>query len=188
MKENTWFKPIKQVNPPVSEYANKWQEAGLEDTQLKVGNNRDISNSQMFAMYIDSSAGGVWDWTPRDLNLVWFQNNRTRTFTWTLIVWKADITANITKRYTINTPTRSTISIKSGRVARFSVSPTTATQTITVVVTWTYKFVRWSSLSLTSTNNEIAILNTTWWSITFKLQYSTSAWERPTFGILIEII
>ncbi len=188
MKKDVNFTIVKQVKPPISEYARKWQEAGLEDAQLKVGNNRDISNSQKFSMYINSTAWAVWDATPRDITLIGFNHDRTKTYSWTLVATKGSITAELTKEYTINTPSNNVIAIPSGKAVRISVSPSTATQTITVSVTGTFKYLKGSTLSLTSTTNEAIIMATTGNQLLLKLQYSTSAGERPIFWILIEII
>jgi hypothetical protein len=73
------------------------------------------------------------------------------------------------------------ISVPSGKCVRISVSPNSATQTITVVVTGTYKHLKGSSLALTTANPDTIIMATTGNKLDLKLQYSTSAGERPIF-------
>lgn len=175
-------------NPPDSEYARQWQSAPLEDVQIRVENNRNISQNQYFAYYLNSTAWAVWDGTIRDLNLIGFNHDRTKSYSQVLIVAKASITAEVTKEYTIDTPVNNIITIPSWKAVRISVSPSSATQTITVNVTWTYKHLKGSTLTLTSATNEAIIMATTGNKLLLKLQYSTSAWERPIFWILIEII
>ena len=46
--------------------------APIEDVQLQVGNNKDISRERYFAMDIYGTSGSTWDGSYRDIILVWF--------------------------------------------------------------------------------------------------------------------
>jgi hypothetical protein len=64
---------------------------------------------------------------------------------------------------------------------------TNTTQTITVTTSWgTLSYLLWSSLALTRTNPSIIITNTSTSRMTIDLNFSTSASDRPNFGIFLQ--
>lgn len=161
--------------------------APIEDTQLNVGNNREISGMQYFAMDIFSSSGSTGDGTYRDINLIGFNGDKWKSYTQEIITGLGNTTAAITKTYTIDTPVNNIIKLPAWKVFRISAHFTNATQNLRVSITGSKRYLRSWNTDLTSTNPELAFINSGTTTSNITLKFSTSAADRPIFWFLIEI-
>ena len=161
--------------------------APIEDTQLKVGNNRDISGMQYFAMTINCTAGATADLSYRAVNLLWLNWKQEQSYSQEILVWLGDITATFTKTYNIDTPVNSIFKLPAWKVMEVTVRLPTATWLIKMDYTWSIKFLLWSTADMSQTNTHIVMINTTTTTKDITLKFATSASDRPTFGIFIRI-
>ena len=161
--------------------------APIEDTQLNVGNNREISGMQYFAMDIWSSAWSTGDGMYRDINLIWFNWDREKTYTQEIIVALWNTTAKITKSYTIDTPVNNIIKLPAWKVFRISSHFTNATQNLRVSITGSKRYLRSWNTDLNSANPELVFINSWTTTSSITLKFATSAADRPIFWFLIEI-
>lgn len=173
----------------VPDQSQGFNNAPIEDTQLKIWNNRDISWMQFFAMDIFSSSWSTWDGTFRDINLIWFNWDKGKSYTQEIISTLGSTTAAITKSYTIDTPVNNVIKLPAWKVFRISAYFNSATQNLRIADTWTRRYIRaWATpLDLTNANPELVFINNWTTTSNITLKFATSASDRPIFGILIEI-
>ena len=151
--------------------------------------NRDISQEQYFAMDIFSSAWNTWDGTFRDINLIWFNWDRSISYTQEIISALGNTTAAITKSYTIDTPVNNIFKLPSWKIFKISAYFNSATQNIRIANTGTRRYLRaWATpLDLTSANPELVFINSWTTASSITLKFATSAADRPIFWFLIEI-
>ena len=163
--------------------------APIEDVQLQVGNNKDISRERYFAMDIFSSAWNTWDGTFRDINLIWFNWDRSISYTQEIISALGNTTAAITKTYTIDTPVNNVFKLPAWKIFKISAYFNSATQNIRIADTGTRRYLRaWATpLDLTSANPELVFINSWTTTSNITLKFATSAADRPIFWFLIEI-
>lgn len=173
------------ITPDTSQGINN---APIEDVQMKLWNNRNISWVQFFAMDIWSSAGATWDATFRVLNLIGFQWDREKSYSQEIITALWSTTAKITKRFTIDTPVNNIISVPSGKVLEVVARFSSATQNLKINnTTWSYRFLEWSTNILTSSNPRVIIMNSWDDNLRINLQFATSASDRPIFWVFLKI-
>lgn len=163
--------------------------APIEDTQVQVGNNREISGMQYFAMDIFSSSGSTGDGTFRDINLIGFNWDKGKSYTQEIITALGNTTATITKSYTIDTPVNNTFKLPAWKVFKICAYFNSTTQNLRIADTGSRRYIRaWASpLDLTSTNPELIFINNWTTTSNITLKFATSASDRPIFGFLIEI-
>lgn len=159
----------------------------IEDVQLKVWNNRNISKEQYFAMDIWSSSWSAWDLTFRDINLIWLNWDKEKSYTQEIISTLGNTTAKITKSYTIDTPINNIIKVPVWKVFKISTYFNTSTQLLRVSTTWSKRYLKWWNTDLSSTVPELVFMNSGSTTINVTLKFATSAAERPIFWFLIEI-
>lgn len=179
---------IKIPNPEESQYVAESQAQPLEDLQIRAWNNRNISGIQTYAFAIQSTSWNAGDWTLRNVNLIGYNGDREKSYTTEIIQWMWNTTALVTKQTTFDTPTNSVFRVPSWKVLEVSTLIGTATISVKVNITGTTRFLRGSSLTLTSTVPEVTVMNSGQSDLVVTLQFSTSAWERPSFWILMKII
>lgn len=162
--------------------------APIEDLQVNVKNNRNISQVQYFAMDVWSSAWATWDGTFRVLKLIWFNWDREKQYSQEIITALGSTTAKITKSYNIDTPKSDTISVPSWKVFEIYASFNSATQNLQVVnTTGSKRYLFWSNTTLTTTNQNISMINSGTDNLNIQLKFATSASDRPIFWFLIKI-
>lgn len=186
---DNWYTEITIPSIKTPDQSQGLYNAPIEDTQLNVGNNRDISGMQYFAMDIWSSSGSTGDGTFRDINLIWFNWDKEKTYTQEIITALWNTTAKITKSYTVDTPINNIIKLPAWKVFSITSYFNSSTQTVRLNVTGSKRYLRAGStpLDINSTNPELVFINS--WTTTseVKLTFATSASDRPIFGFLIEI-
>lgn len=175
-------------NPEQSQYVSESQSQPLEDLQIRVGNNRNISGIQTFAFAIQSTSWNAGDWTLRNVNLIGYNWDREKSYTTEIIAGMGNTTAVVTKQYTTDTPTNSVFRVPSWKILEVSTLIASATISLKVNITGTTRFLRWTTTTLTSTVPEVTVMNSGLSDLIVNLQFSTSAWERPSFWILMKII
>lgn len=176
---------IPEIQTP--DQSQGFNNAPIEDVQINVGNNRDISGMQYFAMDIWSSAWSAWDLTFRDIKLIWFNWDKEKSYTQEIITALWNTTAKITKSYTIDAPVSNIIKVPVWKVFKISAYFNTSTQTLRVSTTWSKRYLKWWNTDLTSTNTDLYFVNSWNSVINVTLKFATTASERPIFWFLIEI-
>lgn len=163
--------------------------APIEDTQLKIGNNRGISGMQYFAMDIFSSSGSTGDGTFRNINLIGFNWDKGKSYTQEIISTLGSTTAAITKTYTVDTPVNNVFKLPAWKIFKISAYFNSATQNLRIADTGTRRYIRaWATpLDLTSANPELVFINNWTKTSSITLKFATSAADRPIFWFLIEI-
>ena len=161
--------------------------APIEDTQLNVGNNRDISWMQYFAMTINCTAWATADWTYRVVNLLWLNWVQEKSYAQEILVWLGSTTATFTKTYTVDTPVNSIFKLPPWKVMEVTARLPTSTGLLRMDYTGSLKFLLWSTTDMSSTNTNIVFINSNATTKDITLKYATSASDRPTFGIFIRI-
>lgn len=182
------FSTIDIPNPEQAMNSENSQKDRIGDSLINVGNNRKISGMQYFCIDIFSSSGATWNVTFTDVNLIWQKWDIAKSYSQEIIVWLGSTTAQITKSYTIDTPVSNNLSVPPWRIAEIYWRPSSSTQQIRIWVTWTYRFIKWSTLDLTNTTDSVTILNSGTSNLKLKIKFSTSATDRPIFWFLLKII
>lgn len=187
------MKNVEIINEPVnlqyteSSYAKLGQLAPMEDLQIRTGLNPNISNKRFYSMVVSSTSWATGDWTARKIKLVWNNWEIAKSYSTEIITWLWSTTFTLSKRSTMNTPTNSSFTLPALGIMQIDCSFTNTTQTITITTTWgTLSYLLWSSLALTRTNPSIIITNTSTSRMTIDLNFSTSASDRPNFGIFLQ--
>lgn len=160
-----------------------------EDRQdFKLLKNKPASGFTFFAMDIWSSAGATGDWTYREVNLIGANWDMETSYSQEIVVGRWSTTAKITKRYTAIV-SGNLITIPAGWVVNVVANFTNATQFIRLTQTWwSLRWMRWSSLDMNNTNNDITFINSSTSDSTLLIKFWTSASDRPIFGINISIL
>lgn len=163
--------------------------APIEDFQLQVWNNREISGMQYFAMTINCTAGATADWMARVVNLLWLNLVQEASYSQEILVWLGSTTATFTKTYTIDTPVNSIFKVPPWKIIDITVRLSTATSSVIMDYTWTMRYLKCESglNTMTSVNNHIIMMNSNTSIKDVTLKFRTSAADRPTFGIFIRI-
>jgi len=187
------MKNVEIINEPVnlqyaeSSYAKLGQVAPMEDLQIRTGLNRNISNKRFYSMVVSSTSWSTGDGTARKIKLVWNNWEIAKSYSTEIITGLWSTTFTLSKRSTMNTPTNSSFTLPALGIMQIDCSFTNTTQTITVTTTWgTLSYLLWSSLALTRTNPSIIITNISTSRMTIDLNFSTSASDRPNFGIFLQ--
>lgn len=160
----------------------------IKDVQIDVWTNRRISSMQFFALDVWSSSWATWDGTFRKIVFQWNNGDKQKTYTEVILDWLGTTTAKISKSYNIDTPINNVIRVPWWKVlecyARFSSS----TQNLEINRTWwSIRYLKWSSDTLTSTNENVSWLNASEDNVDVVLKFATSASDRPIFGVFIKI-
>lgn len=161
--------------------------APIEDTQLNVGNNRDISWMKYFAMDVFATSWSTWDGTFRVVKLVWSNWDRGKSYTGEIITALGNTTATITKSYTIDTPKNNIIYLQPWQTLKAQAYFSSATMNLRINRTWSIRYLKSWNADLTNANPDVTFINSGNTVSEITLRFATSASDRPTFGILIEI-
>lgn len=181
------FTKITIPNPEQSFTSENSQNDRVSDALIDVWTNRKISGMQYFCIDVFSSSGSAWTWTFTDINLIGQNGDRAKSYTQEIIVWAGNTTAQITKSYTIDTPISNNLIVPPWKIAEIYWRPSSSTQTLRIDVTGTYRFIKWSTLDLTNTTDNVTIINSWTSNLKLKLKFATSASERPIFWFLLKI-
>jgi len=187
MTDNISNETINIPDPVQSSYVRNWQDSVIEDSQLNVWSNRRISNMQYFAIDLNCSSGATGDWTFRDVNLIGFNGDLAQSYTTEILPTRWNTVATVTKSHTIDLPVENIILVPAWKIMEVCTSIASATITVKASITWTYRFVEWTTLSLTSTTPRVSVINSSSDYLRVKIQFATSASERPSFWIVIKI-
>ena len=163
--------------------------APIEDTQLKIGNNRDISWMQYFAMDIQCTSWATADWLFRAVNLIWVNWEQWKIYSQEILVWLGSTTAYVTKTFTVDTPTSSIFKVPPWKVIEVTARLPTATWSIKMDYTGSLSYLidQWWLNILSTTNTHIVMLNSNATTKDITLKFATAAADRPSFGIFIRI-
>lgn len=165
-----------------------YDNAPIQDQQIETGNNRGISRVQYFAMDIWSSTGSGSDGTFRVLNLIWFNGDREKTYTQEIMTGLWNTTAKITKSYTIDTPLNNIISVPSWKIIEVYAQFNSANQQFQVLNTsGSKRFLFGSSNTLSSTNQNISMINSGTDNLDIQFKFGATGSERPIFWFLVKI-
>ena len=187
MTDNLSNETINIPDPVQSSYVRNWQDSVIEDSQLNVGNNRRISNMQYFAMDIFCSSWATGDVTFRDVNLIGFNWDLAKSYTTEILPTRWNSTATLTKSYTIDTPIENVILVPTWKIMEVCTSIASATITVKASITWTFRYLEGTTANLTSTTPRVSVINSSNDYLRVKIQFATSASERPSFWIVIKI-
>ena len=144
-------------------------------------------NLQVFAYDVASVSWSAWDATARVVNIIGSNTDRGTSYSQEIITSLGSTTANITRSGNIQISNNSFI-LPSGGVLEVIWRFTTATQNLEIRLTWSSsRFLQGSSSTMTSTNDKIAFINSWTTNIVVDMRFSTSAAERPNFGVFFKI-
>lgn len=147
--------------------------------------NKPTSSGSFFAYDVFSSAGAAADATFRDINIIGSVWDLQVSYSTEIIVGRGSTTAQISNVWTIR-HTSTDFTFSAGSVIRVQAYLFSASDTLRMSLTGSYRNITPNATDLTSTNYEKVILATT--SLTLKFQYATTAGNRPIFGYLLEVL
>lgn len=140
-----------------------------------------------FAFDVWSSSGATWDATFRVLKLIGNNWDRETSYTQEIITGLGNTTAKIT-RYGNMYVQRDSFILPAWHILEVFGSFNTATQSVEVRLTGSsYRYVRWSSRTLNSANDNVAVINSLTDDIVVDLRFYTSASDRPIFWLFFKI-
>lgn len=140
-----------------------------------------------FAFDVWSSSGATWDATFRVVKLIGNNGDRETQYTQEIITGRGNTTAKITRSGNMFVQWDSFI-LPAGHVLEVFWRFNTATQSVKIMLTWSsYRYVRWSSITLNSANDNVAVINSLTNDIVVDLQFYTSASDRPIFWLFFKI-
>lgn len=135
-----------------------------------------------------SSVWATWDWMYRDMVLDGANWDMQVTYNQELIVWRGATTYKLTKRLSWVSISGNDITIPAWRVCRIQTTYNNSTQFIRLSTTGgSIRYIRGNILDLSSTVPEVTFINASSSDMTMKIQFGTSASDRPIFGIVIDI-
>lgn len=192
------------VVPNIPEWDKKqgYNEPPIQDVQIKTWDNRKIAHIQYFALYIQGTSWASWDATYRDIVFTGLNGDNEKTHTELFYngLWSwNELTAKFTKSYTIDTFYESNVSgagtntgwiikIPMGAIVEIQSIFSTATQNLKLnVIAWSYKFLFGTTNIFTSSNTTSTIISSGTEALQIRMQFATSASERPNFWIFIKI-
>ncbi len=140
-----------------------------------------------FAFDVWSSSGATWDGTFRVLKLIGNNWDRETQYTQEIITGLGNTTAKITRSGNMYVQGDSFI-LPAGHILEVFWRFHTATQSVKIMLTWSsYRYVRWSNITLNSANDNVAVINSLTNDIVVDLQFYTSASDRPIFWLFFKI-
>lgn len=140
-----------------------------------------------FAFDVWSSSGATWDATFRVLKLIGNNGDRETSYTQEIVTWVGNTTAKITRSGNMYVQWDSFI-LPSWHVLEAFGSFNSWTQVAEVRFTGSsYRYVRWSSRTLNSANDNVAVINSWTTDIVVDLRFYTSASDRPIFWLFFKI-
>ena len=148
--------------------------------------NKPSSSWDLFLAYdVWSTGWATGDGTFRDVNIIGSDWDMQVSYSQEILVGRGSTTANITRRWTAEIIWND-IQIPAWWIVNIQIAPWTD-QVRIVKTWWNLRYIKWSSLDMTSTNNEITFINSSTSTSSIKLQFATATTNRPIFGILITI-
>jgi hypothetical protein len=173
------------ISDPIESFQSIHSQTDPIDYTLLV--NKPTWNGIYFTMDIWSSAWSTGDGTYRDVNLIGANWDMETSYSQEIVVGRWSTTAKITKKYNCIV-SGNNITIPWGSTVLVACSFTNATQFWRIVKTWwSLRWIKWSSLDISNTNNDIAFINSSTSESTIKIQFGTSASDRPIFWLSIQI-
>ena len=148
-----------------------------------------LRNNDFKYFYYDvfSSSWSAWDATFRVVKLIWKHWDKEESYTQEIITSLWNTTAKITRWWTMFVQGDSFV-LPSGKVLEVFARFSTSTQNLEVRRTGSsFRYVRGSNLTLTSTNDNVAIVNSGTADIVIDLRFATSASGIPIFWVFFKI-
>lgn len=197
------FETIKIPDIKTADISYGYDSQPLVWPQIDPSNNRNISWMQYFALRVNQVSWPTGTVTPTALIFTgknWdIQKNYTNTLFWKWLGAGNEVTVNITKKYTMDTAYENNalgvwsqvdwvFRIKAWQIAEISTWFNTSTMTLNLQnILWNYAILSGTSLWFTTTNNQATVINSWTTDLVFRMLFSTTASDRPTFSILMKI-
>lgn len=188
MENKEGFEIITIPEPQTADISYGYDSEVIKWVQIDAKSNRQISGMQYYALDIWSSAWAAWDAVYRRINLIGNNWDKEKTYSEEIIQTLGSTTAKITKTYTIDTPVNGVIKVPPWAIFRINSRFSTATQTLRMTITWSYRFLYGSSNDLYSWNPTVTLINSSNISLEIYFRFQTSVAERPVFWFLVEIL
>lgn len=148
-----------------------------------------LRNNDFKYFYFDvwSSTWSAWDATFRVVKLIGKHGDREEQYSQEIITSLGSTTAKITRWGTMFVQGDSFI-LPAWKVLEVFAYFSTSTQNLEIRLTGSsYRRIRWSNNTLTSTNDNVAVVNSWQTDIVVDLRFATSAAERPVFWSFFKI-
>lgn len=169
-------------------YSEGYSNEPIRDLQIDVGSNRDISTMQFFALDIWGTSGAAGDWSFRNIIFTWVNWDKQKQYTETIMEWLWTTTAKISKSYSINTPLSNVIYVMPWKIFEAYGNFNTSTMSVRMNRTgWNIRYLLWWNDIITSASPYVSWFNASDTAVQVRIQYSTSASERPIFGVFIKV-
>lgn len=186
--------------PQTADISYGYNSEPLKWVQIDPSNNRNISWMQYFAFDVQATSGTVATGLYRDIIFTGKNWDLWKLYTQLFYGWLwagNEITWTFTKRYTTDTfyelnesvnQAGWIIRIPSWKIAEIQTAFNSSTQRLRLnVLAGSYRFLFWSSLDFSSTNTNTTIINKWTTDLQLRMQFATTASDRPIFWILIKI-
>lgn len=197
------FETIKIPDLKTADISYGYDSQPLVWPQIDPSNNRNISWMQYFALRINQTVWPTGTGTPTALIFTGKNGDIGKIYTNTLF-WKwlgagNEVTVNITKKYTMDTYYENNalgvwsqvdwvFRIKAGQIAEISTWFNTATMTLNLTnIAWNYIIISGTSISFDNTNQKAIVMNSWTTDLVFRMLFSTTASDRPTFSIFVRV-
>lgn len=181
------FETIVIPEPKTADISYGYDSEVIKGVQIDPTGNNKINKMQYYALDIWWTGWAAWDATYRIINLIGLNGDRDKTYSEEIIQWLWSTTARITKTYTIDTPVNGVIKVPPWAIFRINARFSTATQTLRMTISGSYRFLNGNSNDLTDANPTATLINASNTSLTIYFRFQTTAAERPVFWFFVEI-
>lgn len=161
----------------------------LLDKQIKFWNNRDIHKEQYFAFDCFATAG-AWDATFRDVLPAYMGDNKrggvAKVAPLISGLWNITYTASL--NYSTDYFGSYVLTVPPAWILDVYCRVEDATETVRILISGTYRFLKWNAADMDNSNNHITIINSGTSYLTVWLRYRTTASDIPRFWVLMKVI
>lgn len=161
----------------------------LSDSQVKIGNNRDIYRSQFFALDVFWTA-----WTAdsmfRDILPMYMWENKKggKAMVAPIISWLSDITYAATLNYSTDYFGSYVILVPPTGVLEVHARFKNSTELLRINYTASMRYLKWTTADMSNTNSHIILINNWTTHNKINIQYGTSASDVPRFWVFMKVI
>lgn len=161
----------------------------LNDSQIKIWNNRDIYRSQFFALDIFWSSW-TGDGTYRDIvyQYMWENKKWGKAMVAPILSWLGNITYSATLNYSTDYFGSYVILVPPTGILEINARFVNSTENIRISYTWSMRYLKWTTTDMTNTNNHIILINTGTIHNKITIKYATSASDVPRFWVFMKVI
>lgn len=161
----------------------------LSDSQVKIGNNRDIYRSQFFALDVFGSSG-TWDGLYRDVlpQYMWENKKGAKAMVAPIISWLSDITYAATLNYSTDYFGSYVILVPPTGVLEVHARFVNSTEFLRINYTASMRYLKWTTAVMSNTNSHIILINNWTTHNKINIQYGTSASDVPRFWVFMKVI